>query len=51
MDITEKIAEAIKPLFDEVGLVDLDAEDYAWDAARAALKAIYDNSYEVKEQS
>lgn len=34
--LIKEAAEAIKPLFESAGLVDLDAEDYAWDAARAA---------------
>lgn len=38
--LVEKVAKAVKPLFDQAGLVDLDAEDYGWDAARAALDAI-----------
>lgn len=36
----EPMAAAIKPLFVTAGLWDLDAEDYAWDAARAALAAL-----------
>lgn len=38
--MVEAAAKAIKPLFLSAGLVDLDAEDYAWDAARAALGAV-----------
>lgn len=32
-----EVAAALKPGFVSAGLVDLDAEDYAWDAARAAI--------------
>lgn len=37
--MVEAAAIAVKPLFLDIGLVDLDAEDCAWDAARAALAA------------
>ena len=36
------VAAAVKPQFVSAGLVDLDADDYAWDAARAALAALTD---------
>lgn len=38
--IIERAEVAMKRLFVSAGLVDLDAEDYAYDAARAALSTI-----------
>jgi len=46
-DQLEKAAEAIKPLVLD-HYTDLDAEDVAWDAARAAFEAL---GFTTKEQS
>lgn len=42
--LIEEAAKALKPQFESAGLVDLDAEDYAWDAARAAF-AIFEKAH------
>lgn len=41
--IIERAEVAMKRLFVSAGLVDLDAEDYAYDAARAALSTFADD--------
>ncbi len=40
-DLIEAMARMIKPLFVSAGLVDFDAEDYAYDSANAALPVAF----------